>query len=106
MASMRELQGCNLPNRSTGTVGFMQYDSKPTRKSTSEWPKRNKMKVLLRLSFTVSHDSILIVDAVARPVHAGYIKTILQREQCKRLNKTFCRCLVAVLAAKGDPTSY
>ncbi|KAG2470219.1 TCB1 transposase, partial [Polypterus senegalus] len=95
-------------------------DPKHTSKSTSEWLKKNKMKTLKWPSQSLDLNPIeMLWHDLKKAVHARNPsnKAELQQfckdewakippELCKRLIASYCKLLIAVIAAKGGPTSY
>uniref|UniRef100_A0A803KDU4 Transposase n=1 Tax=Xenopus tropicalis TaxID=8364 RepID=A0A803KDU4_XENTR len=95
-------------------------DPKHTSKSTSEWLKKNKMKTLEWPSQSPDLNPIeMLWHDLKKAVHARKPsnKAELQQfckdewakippERCKRLVASYRKRLIAVIAAKGGPTSY
>uniref|UniRef100_A0A8C4XFK0 Tc1-like transposase DDE domain-containing protein n=1 Tax=Erpetoichthys calabaricus TaxID=27687 RepID=A0A8C4XFK0_ERPCA len=95
-------------------------DPKHTSKSTSEWLKKNKMKTLEWPSQSPDLNPIeMLWHDLKKAVHARKPsnKAELQQfckdewakippERCKRLIASYRKRLIAVIAAKGGPTSY
>uniref|UniRef100_A0A8C6VYB8 Transposase Tc1-like domain-containing protein n=1 Tax=Nothobranchius furzeri TaxID=105023 RepID=A0A8C6VYB8_NOTFU len=100
----------------------LQQDNDPklTSKSTSEWLKNNKMKTLEWPSQSPDLNPIeMLWHDLKKAVHARKPsnKAELQQfckdewakippERCKRLVASYRKRLIAVIAAKGGPTSY
>uniref|UniRef100_A0A803JW23 Tc1-like transposase DDE domain-containing protein n=1 Tax=Xenopus tropicalis TaxID=8364 RepID=A0A803JW23_XENTR len=95
-------------------------DPKHTSKSTSEWLKKNKMKTLEWPSQSPDLNPIeMLWHDLKKAGHARKPsnKAELQQfckdewakippERCKRLAASYRKRLIAVIAAKGGPTSY
>uniref|UniRef100_A0AAR2LJV0 Transposase n=1 Tax=Pygocentrus nattereri TaxID=42514 RepID=A0AAR2LJV0_PYGNA len=95
-------------------------DPKHTSKSTTEWLKKNKMKTLEWPSQSPDLNPIeMLWYDLKKAVHARKPSNVTELEQfckdewakipperCKRLIASYRKCLVAVVAAKGGPTSY
>ncbi len=113
------LSVCDLKLKHTWV---MQQDNDPklTSKSTSEWLKKNKIKVLewpnqspdLNLIEMLWHDLKQSFHAW-KPSSVAELKKICKKEwakippqRCERLIASFRKCLIAVVAAKGGTTSY
>uniref|UniRef100_A0A8C4X270 Tc1-like transposase DDE domain-containing protein n=1 Tax=Erpetoichthys calabaricus TaxID=27687 RepID=A0A8C4X270_ERPCA len=95
-------------------------DPKHTSKSTSEWLKKNKMKTLewpsqspdLNPIEMLWHDLKKAVNA-RKPSNKAELQQFckdewakIPPERCKRLIASYRKHLIAVIAAKGGPTSY
>ncbi|KAG2461297.1 TCB1 transposase, partial [Polypterus senegalus] len=95
-------------------------DPKHTSKSTSEWLKKNKMKTFewpsqspdLNPIEMLWHDLIKVVHA-RKPSNKAELQQFckdewakIPPERCKRLIASYRKHLIAVIAAKGGPTSY
>ncbi|KAK3546720.1 hypothetical protein QTP70_033377 [Hemibagrus guttatus] len=95
-------------------------DPKHTSKSTSEWLKKNKMKTLewpsqspdLNLIEMLWHDLKKVVH-VRKPSNVAELQQFCKDEwakippqRCNRLIASYQKRLIAVVAAKGGPTSY
>ncbi len=100
----------------------MQQDNYPkhTSKSTYEWFKKNKMKVLewpsqspdLNLIEMLWHDLKQFIHA-RKPSNVAELKQFCKEEwakihpqRCERLIASYRKRLIAVVAAKGGTTSY
>ncbi|KAK3568277.1 hypothetical protein QTP86_002767 [Hemibagrus guttatus] len=100
----------------------LQQDNVPkhTSKSTSEWLKKNKMKTLewpsqspdLNPIEMLWHDLKKVVHA-RKPSNVAEIQQFCKDEwakippqRCNRLIASYRKRLIAVVAAKGGPTSY
>ncbi|KAK3528073.1 hypothetical protein QTP86_023335 [Hemibagrus guttatus] len=95
-------------------------DPKHTSKSTSEWLKKNKMKTLewpsqspdLNPIEMLWHDLKKVVHA-RKPSNVAELQQFCKDERakippqrCNRLIASYGKRLIAVVAAKGGPTSY
>ncbi|KAK3532558.1 hypothetical protein QTP86_024138 [Hemibagrus guttatus] len=95
-------------------------DPKHTSKSTSEWLKKNKMKTLewpsqspdLNRIEMLWHDLKKVVHA-RKPSNVAELQQFCKDEwakippqRCNRLIASYGKRLIAVVAAKGGPTSY
>ncbi|KAK3552767.1 hypothetical protein QTP86_022344 [Hemibagrus guttatus] len=95
-------------------------DPKHTSKSTSEWLKKNKMKTLEWPSQSPDLNPIeMLWHDLKKVVHAGKPSNVAELQQfckdewakippqrCNRLIASYGKHLIAVVAAKGGPTSY
>ncbi|KAK3514588.1 hypothetical protein QTP70_021648, partial [Hemibagrus guttatus] len=95
-------------------------DPKHTSKSTSEWLKKNKMKTLECPSQSPDFNPIeMLWHDLKKVVHARKPSNVAELQQfckdewakippqrCNRLIASYGKHLIAVVAAKGDPTSY
>ncbi|KAK3513197.1 hypothetical protein QTP70_009754 [Hemibagrus guttatus] len=95
-------------------------DSKHTSKSTSEWLKKNKMKTLEWPSQSPDLNPIeMLWHDLKKVVHARKPSNVAELQQfckdewakippqrCNRLIASYGKRLIAVVAAKGGPTSY
>ena len=103
------------------TWGLQQdNDPKHTSKSTTEWLKKNKMKTLEWPSQSPDLNPIeMLWYDLKKAVHARKPSNVTELGQfckdewakippgrCKSLIARYCKRLVAVVAAKGGPTSY
>ncbi|KAI4895768.1 hypothetical protein NFI96_024067, partial [Prochilodus magdalenae] len=93
-------------------------DPKHTSKSTSEWLKKNKVKTLEWPSQRPDLNPIeMLWHDLKKAVHAGKPTDVAELQQfckdgvakippqrCERLIASYRKCLIAVVAAKGDPT--
>ncbi|KAK3561379.1 hypothetical protein QTP86_033119 [Hemibagrus guttatus] len=95
-------------------------DPKHTSKSTSEWLKKNKMKTLEWPSQSPDLNPIeMLWHDLKKVVHARKPSNVAELQQfckdewakippqrCNRLIASYGKHLIAVVAAKGGPTSY
>ena len=95
-------------------------DPKHTSKSTSEWLKKNKMKTLEWPSQSPDLNPIeMLWHDLKKAVHARKPSNVAELQQfcidewtkippqrCNRLIASYRKRLIAVVAAKGGPTSY
>ncbi len=95
-------------------------DPKHTSKSTSEWLKKNKMKTLEWPSQSPDLNPIeMLWHDLKKAVHARKPSNVAELQQfcqdewakippqrCNRLIASYRKRLMAVVAAKGGPTSY
>ncbi|KAK3511591.1 hypothetical protein QTP70_011219 [Hemibagrus guttatus] len=103
------------------TWGLQQdNDPKHTSKSTSEWLKKNKMKTLEWPSQSPDLNPIeMLWHDLKKVVHARKPSNVAELQQfckdewakippqrCNRLIAGYGKRLIAVVAAKGGPTSY
>ncbi|KAK3534597.1 hypothetical protein QTP86_016749 [Hemibagrus guttatus] len=110
---------CDLKLKRTWVL---QQDNHPkhTSKSTSEWLKKNKMKTLewpsqspdLNPIEMLWHDLKKVVHA-RKPSNVAELQHFCKDEwakippqRCNRLSASYGKRLIAVVAAKGGPTSY
>ncbi len=100
----------------------MQQDNDPkhTSKSTSEWLKKNKSKVLEWPSQSLDLNLIeMLWHDLKQSFHARKSSNVAELKQfckeewakippqrCERLIVSYRKCLIAVVAAKGGTTSY
>ncbi|KAF7645946.1 hypothetical protein LDENG_00195770 [Lucifuga dentata] len=93
----------------------MQQDNDPkhTSKSTSEWLKQNKMKVLEQSSQSPDLNPIEMAIHARKPSNVAELKQFCKEEwakitpqRCERLIASYRKRLIAVVAAKGGTTSY
>ncbi|KAK3568377.1 hypothetical protein QTP86_005584 [Hemibagrus guttatus] len=110
---------CDLKLKRTWVL---QQDNDPehTSKSTSEWLKKNKMKTLEWSSQSPDLNPIEILwHDLKKVVHARKPSNVAELQQfckdewakippqrCNRLIASYGKRLIAVVAAKGGPTSY
>ncbi|KAK3548669.1 hypothetical protein QTP70_016419 [Hemibagrus guttatus] len=110
---------CDLKLKRTWVLQ-QDNDPKHTSKSTSEWLKKNKMKTLewpsqspgLNPMEMLWHDLKKVVHA-RKPSNVAELQQFCKDEwakippqRCNRLIASYGKCLIAVVAAKGGPTSY
>ncbi|KAK3558102.1 hypothetical protein QTP86_009893 [Hemibagrus guttatus] len=110
---------CDLELKRTWVLQ-QDNDPKHNSKSTSEWLKKNKMKTLewpsqspdLNLIEMLWHDLKKVVHA-RKPSNVAELQQFCKDEWAKippqrynRLNASYGKHLIAVVAAKGGPTSY
>ncbi|KAK3535322.1 hypothetical protein QTP70_007932 [Hemibagrus guttatus] len=110
---------CDLKLKRTWVLQ-QDNDSKHTSKSTSEWLKKNKMKTLEWPSQSPDLNPIeMLWHDLKKVVHARKPSNVAELQQfckdewakippqrCNRLIASYGKCLIAVVAAKGGPTSY
>ncbi len=101
-------------------VLLQDNDPKHTSKSTSEWLKKNKMKTLEWPSQSPDLNPIeMLWHDLKKAVHAQKPSNVAELQQfcqdewakippqhCNRLIASYRKSLMAVVAAKGGPTSY
>ncbi|KAK3562843.1 hypothetical protein QTP86_010750 [Hemibagrus guttatus] len=110
---------CDLKLKQTWVLQ-QDNDPKHTSKSTSEWLKKNKMKTLewpsqspdLNPIEMLWHDLKKVVHA-QKPSNVAELQHFCKDEwakippqRCNRLVASYGKRLIAVVAAKGGPTSY
>ncbi|KAK3556190.1 hypothetical protein QTP70_005587 [Hemibagrus guttatus] len=110
---------CDLKLKRTWVLQ-QNNDPKHTSKSTSEWLKKNKMKTLewpsqspdLNPIEMLWHDLKKVVHA-RKPSNVAKLQQFCKDEwakippqRCNRLITSYRKRLIAVVAAKGGPTSY
>ncbi|KAK3508771.1 hypothetical protein QTP70_006025 [Hemibagrus guttatus] len=110
---------CDLKLKRTWVLQ-QDNDPKHTSKSTSEWLKKNKMKTLewpsqspdLNPIEMLWHDLKKVVHA-RKPSNVAALQQFCKDEwakippqRCNRLSASYGKRLIAVVAAKGGPTSY
>ncbi|KAK3506739.1 hypothetical protein QTP70_021775 [Hemibagrus guttatus] len=110
---------CDLKLKRTWVLQ-QDNDPKHSSKSTSEWLKKNKMKTLelpsqspdLNLIEMLWHDLKKVVHA-RKPSNVAELQQFCKDEwakippqRCNRLIARYRKRLIAVVAAKGGPTSY
>ncbi|KAK3542764.1 hypothetical protein QTP70_002764 [Hemibagrus guttatus] len=110
---------CDLKLKRTWVLQ-QDNDPKHTSKSTSEWLKKNKMKTLewpnqspdLNPIEMLWHDLKKVVHA-RKPSNVAELQQLYKDEwakippqRCNRLIASYGKRLIAVVAAKGGPTSY
>ncbi|KAK3567068.1 hypothetical protein QTP86_009264 [Hemibagrus guttatus] len=110
---------CDLKLKQTWVLQ-QDNDPKHTSKSTSEWLKKNKMKTLEWPSQSPDLNPIeMLWHDLKKVVHARKPSNVAELQQfckdewakippqrCNRLIASYQKRLIAVVAAKGDPTSY
>ncbi|KAK3552485.1 hypothetical protein QTP86_012155 [Hemibagrus guttatus] len=110
---------CDLKLKRTWVLQ-QDNDPKHTSKSTSEWLKKNKMKTLEWPSQSPDLNPIeMLWHDLKKVVHARKPSNVAELQQfckdewakippqcCNRLIASYRKCLIAVVAAKGGPTSY
>ncbi|KAK3534889.1 hypothetical protein QTP70_001921 [Hemibagrus guttatus] len=110
---------CDLKLKRT-CVLQQDNDPKHTSKSTSEWLKKNKMKTLEWPSQSPGLNPIeMLWHDLKKVVHARKPSNVAELQQfckdewakippqrCNRLIASYGKHLIAVVAAKGGPTSY
>ncbi|KAK3561767.1 hypothetical protein QTP86_013416 [Hemibagrus guttatus] len=110
---------CDLKLKQTWVLQ-QDNDPKHTSKSTSEWLKKNKMKTLewpsqspdLNPIEMLWHDLKKVVHA-RKPSNVAELQQFCKNEwakippqRCNKLIASYGKRLIAVVAAKGGPTSY
>ncbi|KAK3527282.1 hypothetical protein QTP86_018605 [Hemibagrus guttatus] len=110
---------CDLKLKRTWVLQ-QDNDPKHTSKSTSEWLKKNKMKTLEWPTQSPDLNPIeMLWDDLKKVVHARKPSNVAELQQfckdewakippqrCNRLIASYGKRLIAVVAAKGGPTSY
>ncbi|KAK3522610.1 hypothetical protein QTP86_027195 [Hemibagrus guttatus] len=110
---------CDLKLKRTWVLQ-QDNDPKHTSKSTSEWLKKNKMKTLEWPSQSPDLNPIeMLWHDLKKVVHARKPSNVAELQQfckdewakippqrCNRLIASYQKRLIAVVAAKGGPTSY
>ncbi|KAK3542039.1 hypothetical protein QTP86_011342 [Hemibagrus guttatus] len=110
---------CDLKLKRTWVLQ-QDNDPKHTSKSTSEWLKKNKMKTLEWPSQSPDLNPIeMLWHDLKKVVHARKPSNVAELQQfckdewakippqrCNRLTASYGKHLIAVVAAKGGPTSY
>ncbi|KAK3522940.1 hypothetical protein QTP86_009709 [Hemibagrus guttatus] len=110
---------CDLKLKRTWVLQ-QDNDPKHTSKSTSEWLKKNKMKTLEWPSQSPDLNPIeMLWHDLKKVVHARKPSNVAELQQfckdewakippqrCNRLIASYGKRLIAVVAAKGGPTSY
>ncbi|KAK3509481.1 hypothetical protein QTP70_035136 [Hemibagrus guttatus] len=110
---------CDLKLKRTWVLQ-QDNDPKHTSKSTSEWLKKNKMKTLEWPSQSPDLNPIeMLWHDLKKVVHARKPSNVAELQQfckdewakippqrCNRLTASYRKRLIAVVAAKGGPTSY
>ncbi|KAK3559140.1 hypothetical protein QTP86_005021 [Hemibagrus guttatus] len=110
---------CDLKLKRTWVLQ-QDNDPKNTSKSTSEWLKKNKMKTLEWPSQSPDLNPIeMLWHDLKKVVHARKPSNVAELQQfckdewakippqrCNRLIASYGKRLIAVVAAKGGPTSY
>ncbi|KAK3561784.1 hypothetical protein QTP86_014207, partial [Hemibagrus guttatus] len=110
---------CDLKLKRTWVLQ-QDNDPKHTSKSTSEWLKKNKMKTLEWPSQSPDLNPIeMLWHDLKKVVHARKPSNVAELQQfrkdewakippqrCNRLIASYQKHLIAVVAAKGGPTSY
>ncbi|KAK3543336.1 hypothetical protein QTP70_018072 [Hemibagrus guttatus] len=110
---------CDLKLKRTWVLQ-QDNDPKHTSKSTSEWLKKNKMKTLEWPSQSPDLNPIeMLWHDLKKVVHARKRSNVAELQQfckdewakippqrCNRLIASYGKHLIAVVAAKGGPTSY
>ncbi|KAK3537631.1 hypothetical protein QTP70_017024 [Hemibagrus guttatus] len=110
---------CDLKLKRTWVLQ-LDNDPKHTSKSTSEWLKKNKMNTSEWPSQSPDLNPIeMLWHDLKKVVHARKPSNVAELQQfckdewakippqrCNRLNASYGKRLIAVVAAKGGPTSY
>ncbi|KAK3542958.1 hypothetical protein QTP70_007913 [Hemibagrus guttatus] len=110
---------CDLKLKRTWVLQ-QDNDPKHTSKSTSEWLKKNKMKTLEWPSQSADlNPTEMLCHDLKKVVHARKPSSVAELQQfckdewakippqcCNRLIASYRKRLIAVVAAKGGPTSY
>ncbi len=113
------LSVCDLKVKRTWV---MQQDNDPkyTSKSTSEWLKKNKIKVLEWPNQSPDLNPIeMLRNDLKQSSHVRKLSNVAELKQfckeewakvppqrCERLIASYCKRLIAVVAANGGTTSY
>ncbi|KAK3527885.1 hypothetical protein QTP86_010205 [Hemibagrus guttatus] len=110
---------CDLKLKQTWVLQ-QENDPKHTSKSTSEWLKKNKMKTLEWPSQSPDLNPIeMLWHDLKKVVHARKPSSVAELQQfckdewakippqrCNKLIASYGKRLIAVVVAKGGPTSY
>ncbi|KAK3524910.1 hypothetical protein QTP86_011512 [Hemibagrus guttatus] len=122
LASVKESVRPSVCDLKLKRTWVLQQDNDPkhTSKSTSEWLKKNKMKTLEWPSQSPDLNPIeMLWHDLKKVVHARKPSNVAELQQfckdewaeippqrCNRLIASYGKRLIAVVAAKGGPTSY